>query len=174
MADSMTADTMTAGTRLIPLAALRDMLAAVMRGREYLSREPYMRRDETGWLPLAELPADEGLRLSDFLDVIRDLPDPCPELQAAEAIVQVIRDRGHAALLRSELEAEWERRWPDPVEAVPAAIPDFALLCQWCGNAIPAERGPKAKFCRASHRVSSHRAKKRAAGRANPGASPVR
>jgi len=38
--------------------------------------------------------------------------------------------------------------------------------CQHCGNLIPPARGKKARFCSDSHRVSSHRAARRAAERA--------
>jgi hypothetical protein len=56
---------------------------------------------------------------------------------------------------------------------VPAsAVPVSVLACQWCSGPIPLARGPKARYCRNSHRVSAHRAKKRQ--QANAGASPGR
>jgi hypothetical protein len=56
----------------------------------------------------------------------------------------------------------------------PATADVSVRLCQHCGNPIPVARGLRARFCKNGCRVSSHRKAKRAAERANAGASPVR
>jgi hypothetical protein len=99
--------------------------------------------------------------VDDFLRAIEPLPDPCPEVDAAEAIAAVFKQRGHLFVMQ-EMEAIWESRWPEPEqETVPAAIPDFALHCQWCSGPIPVARGKKARYCSNSHRVTAHKARKR-------------
>ena len=51
----------------------------------------------------------------------------------------------------------------------------FALKCQYCASPIPPERGPKARYCKKSHRVIAHKARKRAEQRAaNKAAAAVR
>jgi hypothetical protein len=167
--------TAVAAPRLIPLDQLAEIVTSIMRGREHMSQAPFITRDETGWLPPAPLPPDSGLRLQDLLEVLGTLPDPCDELEAATAICQVIRDRGYAFLV-TELGTEWEARWASPEQETPAAtLADSVLTCQWCQRPIPLARGPKARYCRNSHRVSAHRAAKRERERqANAGASPGR
>lgn len=162
-------------TRLIPKSGLTELITSVMKGRSHLAEEPYVTRGEHGWISPRELPPDRGIRLDDFERVITGLPDPCPEPQAAEAVCQVIRDRGHRHLL-GELDDQWESRWPAPEETVPEAVPDsasFVLKCGWCGNPIPLARGKMARWCSNSHRVMASRAKKRRE-RVSAGASPGR
>ncbi len=172
---------MTTTETLIPLHELTEVLTDLMRGREYLAREPFLRRrgDETGWEPAPlPLPPDQGLRLSDFEDAITHLPDPCPEQQAAEAILAVFRQRGPGSFLGKELTDLCEQKWPGP-EAVPASDESPAaavsvLKCAWCSAPIPLARGPQARFCKNSHRINAHRAKKREQERANAGTPPSR
>jgi hypothetical protein len=40
-------------------------------------------------------------------------------------------------------------------------IPLSVLKCAWCGKPIPAARGPLARYCTNSHRVTAHKARKR-------------
>lgn len=133
---------------LIPLQDLREIVTTVMAGRDYLSAGPYRCRDETGWLPLAPLPEDQGLRLSDFLTAIAPLPDPCPAPDAAIAICKVIRDRGHRFLL-SELDAQWAARWPEPEQDAPDASPSpgSASRCQVCSKPLPAGSRASRRTC---------------------------
>jgi hypothetical protein len=68
---------------------------------------------------------------------------------------------------------EGPRAWAMVIDALegrlqPPVAPDNELscvpgtpLCAWCHRPIPAERGPLARYCRDSHRVSHHRARKR-------------
>ena len=148
--------------RLIPLAGIRDLLAGLMKGREHLSQEPYVTRDATGWRPAAPLAPDKGLRLPDFLAALTGLPDPAPEDQAITALGQVFRQRGSWYLIR-EIDDGWQQRWPDTADAVPAvAASRYGLKCQRCGGPIPEARGPKARYCSASHRVMASRDRVRA------------
>ena len=158
MADNM------ADTRMVPVAGLREIVTAIMAGREHMGMEPVIRRVDGGWKHYP-LPEGQGLTLDHFLTAIADLPDPCPELQAAEAVVQVITDRGYRWLV-TELGAEWECRWPGPEQETPddTGVPDYLPRCAHCGNGIPAERGPRARFCKNSHRVAAAKKRKRGNG----------
>jgi hypothetical protein len=142
MVQSMTAT--ASAPLLVPLSGLRDLVTEVMHKREYLATVP------------------PGLTLQHFLDAISTLPDPAPVSQAVSTIVGVLRDRGFRHLLLPGIIAGCDARWPGPAENAAVAVPDFALRCQWCSAPIPPERGPAARYCRNSHRVSAHRAKKRA------------
>lgn len=95
-------------------------------------------------------------------------------IKTLEAIPDIAeRDRlaKVAAREAEKVEQRMESGIPDSdVLAVPVSV----LACQWCSAPIPLARGPKARYCRNSHRVSAHRAKKRAAERANATAPAAR
>lgn len=59
------------------------------------------------------------------------------------------------------------------------AVPGYRPSCMHCGQPIPAERGPRARFCKPSHRVAAAKRKRAArvaaeAGRALPVTFPGR
>lgn len=103
--------------------------------------------------------------------------------EAATAILSVITARlsgdyilrAHSLAKRlSEVSELYEQARHVPDSVIPATAVSV-LTCQWCQAPIPLARGPKARYCRNSHRVSAHRAKKREQERqANAGASPGR
>ena len=145
--------------RLIPRAEIRELLAGLMKGREHLSREPYVTRDETGWCPAAPLPADRGLRLANLLEALDGLPDPAPEDQAITAVGQVFRMRGSWYLIR-EIDEEWRERWGDsePDAAIPAAS---RARCQACGKPLKAGSKASRRTCNDNCRQQLRRIRRR-------------
>lgn len=129
--------------QLIPRAGLTELVTEVMAKREYLAR--------------LECP----LSLDNFLAAITALPDPCPDRQAADAIVRVLRDHGYAGLLLPELEAGWELRWPGPEQDAPVAGQDdgeWMPACQWCGEPCNSR---EARYCKPSHRNAAWKRRQR-------------
>jgi hypothetical protein len=152
--------TVTAPHRLISLAELRDMLAEVMKSRGYLAAEPHISYGEDGWQPPRPLPPGQGLRLSDFTAAISGLPDPCPDTQAAQAIVAVFAERGNHWLV-DIMDAEWEKRWPSGQDAPAKAEPGAPWLpmCAYCGEKPVTDK--RAKFCSRAHRQAAYKRRKR-------------
>lgn len=105
--------------------------------------------------------------------------------EAALSVLSVIEERlggtyilrAHRLVKRLTEESELYEEAHGHGGAVPDPSPVTAvsvLKCAWCSAPIPVSRGPAARFCKNSHRISAHRAKKREAERANAGASPGR
>jgi hypothetical protein len=128
---------------MVMRADVEAMLAKVMHRREYLAEEPCLVRTEgSGWHSVP-LPPDKGLRLSDFLAELQQLPELCDEQDAAAAIIRVIRARGGSHLAR-----EMDQLWPggplphpepdtaedDLSQTGPGQLP--AKHCAHCGTAF--------------------------------------
>lgn len=76
------------------------------------------------------------------------------------------RDRLARVVAREAEKAEQRMASGIPDSGITDAGPVSVLRCQYCGNPIPAARGPQARFCKNSHRVNAHRRAKREAERA--------
>jgi hypothetical protein len=136
----------------------------------------------------AEVPtSDQHVVTAAILTAALPEPDQSGTLdavQAALSVLSVIEQRlapfpytlrAHSLVRRLTEESE---RYEGPAEgssSTSPAVPVSVLTCQWCQGPIPLARGPRARYCRNSHRVSAHKAKKRQQERqANAGASPGR
>jgi len=163
--------TAAAPVRLIPRSELAALLAGVMARREYMAMESCLTRTADGWTR-RPLPPDKGLRLADFAAAIAPLPDPAPEPEAAAAIVSVLRHRGNW-FLASELDDEWEKRWPapapgspgepaEPGEPAPGQLP--LQHCRNCGKLYQPRR-MRSAYCSGSCRQMAYVKRQKAAYR---------
>jgi hypothetical protein len=108
-------------------------------------------------------PPGMGLRSSDLLTAIKDLPDPAPADRVASAVLAVLKARGHAPELLPFLAMEAEARWPEDGQSAPEPEnTSYRPRCAHCGGAIPATRGKASRYCSNAHRVAAHKARKRA------------
>ena len=137
---------------------------------------------------VAHIPVGPGKSLIPE-DLINALPSPDSQgmvdgAEVAAALQAVILDRiGWHAYWVSSLAKRLGTAFGELEESLSSsgapgtrqdAAPVSVLTCQWCQAPIPLARGPKARFCKNSHRVSAHRAAKRERERANAAASPAR
>ena len=198
-ADDCPAMTSTTTDERVPRSAIAAAIEAAMAGSDYTTAAGWTRpalcichqtgrsclepRPDRGtcegFVASVPLPPGKAITAAELISILpqADQDGTVSAIAAGSALGQMVSERlswnpyrRAQAFTRTgtALDSLEESLSPDHDRA---AVPGFALKCQWCSGDIPPERGPKARYCRNSHRVSAHRAKKR---QANAGASPGR
>lgn len=137
----------------IPLADIAGVITAALDGLDLEAGTPEPHKVTAGIL-ISALPEPDNDGTVDTREAARSV------IQAVEARLPypytLRRDQ-----LRERLTEEAERYEGTGMPSSSPAVPLSVLTCQWCSRPIPLARGPKARYCSNSHRVSAHRAKKR-------------
>jgi hypothetical protein len=123
-----------------------------------------------GYIANVSLPPDQGLTAAELAACLPepDLAGTVSALEAGTALASLAsarlawspyRQRRLSRVLGDALADFEDSTAGMPARAAPAP---GQLRCQYCTDPIPPERGPKARYCKNSHRVIAHKMRKRA------------
>lgn len=128
----------------------------------------------------AARPGDRDAMWKTYLAAVRDAAEHSPDLMPWEdwqSVTRLTTEAGRHILLetlRAAPREEQERLGPVMArEALKAeqrieagedgtAVTGYARRCAHCGEPVPAERGPQARYCKPSHRQAAWKAVQRA------------